>query len=103
MKTSAWSQTGYCRIVPWYFGLMRAEFEERRDTTDPDGVFGDTFQIRWVRSGRLPYEFDNSGPFGFLSTIATPAGDTKTYGARALWKGFITYFRGTAVPSQESS
>ena len=94
MKTSAWTRTGECRIVPWYFGLMRAEFEERRDTKDIYGVFGDTFQIRWVRAGRLPTKFDNPGPFGFLSTVATTPGDTRTFGDRALWRGFITYFKG---------
>jgi len=60
--------------------------------TDPDGIFGDTFQIRWARAGRLPYEFDNAGPFGFLSTVSTPIG-VKTYGDRSLWRVFITYFR----------
>lgn len=81
-----WKRTGACRIVPWYFGLMRAEFEERRETED-------MFQIRWVSAGRFPAEFDNAGPFGFLSTVATPAGDTPTYGARALWRYFVRYYK----------
>ena len=92
MKTSSWHRTGACRIVPWRFGLMRAEFEERRNITDPYGVTGDMYQLRWVRAGKLPHKFDNIGPFGFLSTIATLAGDTATYGDRALWRNFISYW-----------
>ena len=37
---------------------------------------------------------DITSPFGFWSTMATPVGDTRKYGDRALWKGFITYFKG---------
>lgn len=94
MVTGRWHRTGACRVVPWYFGLMRAEFEERRDTVDSCGIAGTTFQIRWVRAGRLPEQYDNSGPFGFLSTVATPPGDVEVFGDRALWRYFIAYFRG---------
>ncbi len=71
---------------------MRAEFEWRRDLIDQ---YDETsmYQIRWCAAGRLPLEYDNNGPFGFLSTMSTPQGDTKQYGDRALWRGFISYFR----------
>ena len=96
-KPTSWYRTGDCRIAPWWFGIMRAEFMERRDFPDPyggDDAGNGTFQTRWVGAGRLPYTFDNNySPFGFWSTMSTPVGDTKTYGDRALWRGFITYFR----------
>lgn len=93
MNVTNWYRTGDCRIVPWYFGIMRAEFMERRDFRwegDDEVV---SFQTRWVGAGRFPREFDVTSPFGFWSTLATPTGNTKTYGDRALWRGFITYFR----------
>lgn len=77
---------------------MRAEFMERRDLVDPDGVLEPMFQTRWVSAGRFPAELDVTSPFGFWSTMATPIGDTKTYGVRALWRGFITYFKGNSQP-----
>lgn len=95
-QPTSWYRTGDCRVVPWHFGLMRAEFMERRDFPDPlgpDDAGVGTYQIRWVAAGRLPEEFSDSGPFGFWSTMATQVGDTVKYGDRALWRGFITYFR----------
>lgn len=92
MKPTAWYRTGDCRIAPWWFGIMRAEFMERRDFADGSGEVT-SFQIRWVAAGRFPAEMDATSPFGFWSTMATPVGDTKGYGDRALWRGFITYFR----------
>jgi hypothetical protein len=95
MKHTAWYRTGDCRIVPWWFGIMRAEFMERRDFPGHFGTMEDgTFQTRWVSAGRFPAEMDVTSPFGFWSTMSTPVGDTKQYGDRALWRGFITYFRG---------
>lgn len=93
MKPTEWKRTGDCRVAPWWFGIMRAEFMERRDFIDPNGVFGTTFQTRWVGAGRFPAELDVTSPFGFWSTMSTPVGDTQHYGDRALWRGFITYFR----------
>ena len=86
-----WYRTGDVRIVPWWFGLMRAEFMERRDfkcsqTGDPM-----EYQIRWVSAGRLPMEFDGAGAFGFWSTLATPY-DDKRYGDRRIWHWFIRYW-----------
>lgn len=72
---------------------MRAEFMERRDFVDEDDE-AVSFQTRWVAAGRFPYELDQTSPFGFWSTMSTPVGDTKQYGDRALWRGFITYFKG---------
>jgi hypothetical protein len=97
MKPTPWKRTGDCRIAPWWFGIMRAEFMERRDFPGPagsDDAGGGTFQTRWIGAGRFPAELDVTSPFGFWSTMATPVGDTKRYGARALWRGFITYFKG---------
>lgn len=90
IRPTPWTPTGEARIVPWYFGLMRAEFCERRSFIDSDGVFGDTFQLRWVRAGRLPAEYDGPSAYGFWSTMATPR-DTG-YGMRAVWRQFISYF-----------
>ena len=88
-----WYRTEDCRIAPWYFGLMRAEFMERRDFRDEyDEVVA--FQTRWVGAGKFPWQMDITSPFGFWSTMSTPLGDTKAYGDRALWRGFISYFRG---------
>lgn len=94
IRPTPWKRTGDCRIVPWYLGLMRAEFCERRDFIDSEGIFGTTYQLRWVRAGRFPAEFDGPSASGFWSTLTTPIGDTKTYGDRSLWRAFITYFRG---------
>ena len=97
-KPTPWKRTGDCRIVPSYFGFMRAEFMERRDFPSPYDVDGSdscgTFQTRWVSAGRFPWEMDITSPFGFWSTMSTPVGDTRKYGDRALWRGFITYFKG---------
>jgi hypothetical protein len=91
-KPTEWGRTGDCRIVPWWFGLMRAEFMERRDFADEAGEVM-SFQTRWVSAGRFPWEMDITSPFGFWSTMSTPVGDTKKFGDRALWRGFITYFK----------
>ena len=93
MKPTPWKRTGDCRISPWWFGIMRAEFMERRDFSYDDGDVS-SFQTRWVGAGRFPWEMDITSPFGFWSTMSTPVGDTKKYGDRALWCGFITYFKG---------
>lgn len=94
-KPGPWYRTEHCRIAPWWFGTMRAEFEERRDFSwrggDDEVV---SFQTRWVGAGRFPWQMDITSPYGFWSTMATPVGDTKHYGDRALWRGFITYFKG---------
>ncbi len=74
---------------------------ERRDFPDPyggDDAGNGTFQTRWVSAGRFPWEMDITSPFGFWSTMATPVGDTKKFGDRALWRGFITYFKGNDDP-----
>ena len=59
-----------------------------------DDAGNGTFQTRWVGAGRFPAQMDVTSPFGFWSTMATPVGDTKKFGDRALWRGFITYFKG---------
>ncbi len=87
---TAWYRTGETRIVPWYFGLMRAEFIERRDFKDEDGEVV-SYQLRNVGTGRLPDEYGTwHSPFGFWSTMATP--DDARYGARAIWRKLIRYF-----------
>lgn len=86
-----WYKTGDARIVPWHFGLMRAEFMERRDFSSCGEIT--SFQTRWVSSGKFPWEMDITSPYGFWSTMSTPIGDTKKFGMRAMWRGFITYFK----------
>jgi hypothetical protein len=83
-----WYRTGECRIVPWWFGLMRAEFFERRDFKDETGEVME-YQLRTVRAGRLPARFDGPSAFGFWSTLASK---TANYGDRAIWRQFISYF-----------
>lgn len=94
---SPWYRTGQTRIVPWLFGLMRAEFCERRDLMEPIDHEVMEYQTRWVSTGRLPYVFDNNGPYGFYSTLSTPPGD-KRYGDRALWRRFISYWQEPTEP-----
>lgn len=89
-----WTRTGDCRIVPWWFGIMRAEFLERRNFYWPGDDEPTSFQTRWVSAGRFPAQMDVTSPYGFWSTMSTPIGDTVRYGDRALWRGFITYFKG---------
>lgn len=82
MKPTPWKRTGDCRIAPWWFGIMRAEFMERRDFRwegDDEIV---SFQTRWVGAGRFPAQMDITSPYG-----------SKGYGDRALWRGFLTYFK----------
>lgn len=83
-----WYRTGECRIVPWYFGLMRAEFFERRDYKDETGEVME-YELRTVGAGRLPPKFDGPSAFGFWSTLAS---GSSLYGERALWRQFITFF-----------
>jgi hypothetical protein len=100
-KPTAWKRTGDCRIAPWWFGIMRAEFMERRDFPGYNNDWENgTFQTRWVGAGRFPIDMDQTSPFGFWSTMSTPVGDTQTYGDRALWRGFITYFKGNTPIEQ---
>lgn len=88
MRTkTAWYRTGECRIVPWCFGLMRAEFLERRDFKDETGEVME-YQLRAVTAGRLPDKFDGPSAFGFWSTMAAEPGT----GNRSLWRNFISYF-----------
>ena len=91
MRTkSEWYRTGECRIVPSWFGFMRAEFFERRDFKDETGEVME-YQMRTVRAGPLPAQFDGPSAFGFWSTMSTPAQDER-YGDRSLWRQFISYF-----------
>jgi hypothetical protein len=91
-QPTEWYRTGEARIVPSWFGFMRAEVMERRDFPGYSGTMEDgSFQVRWVSAGRLPVEFDNAGPFGFWSTMATPP-DDPSYGDRSLWRNFISCF-----------
>jgi hypothetical protein len=84
-----WYRTGECRIVPWHFGLMRAEFFERRDFKDEDGEVME-YQLRTVSAGRLPPDMDGPSAFGFWSTLATPH-DTR-YGERGIWRKLVSFF-----------
>lgn len=90
MRTKTeWYRTGETRIVPWWFGLMRAEFMERRDFKDETGEVME-YQLRSVGAGRLPQNFDGPDAFGFWSTMATPP--DRKFGDRALWRRFISYW-----------
>ncbi len=89
-----WYRTGECRIVPWYFGLMRAEFLERRDFKDKQTGEVMEYQTRPVAAGKLPGKFDGPTAYGFWSTLSTPR--DPRYGDRALWRQFISYW--TKIP-----
>lgn len=55
---SKWYRTGEARIAPWFFGIMRAEVQMRRDHYSPDGLtIG--FNVKWVGAGRLPRNLAN--------------------------------------------
>lgn len=88
---SGWYLTGEARIVPSWFGFMRAELFERRDFRDArDGEIY-AYQIRARSAGRLPAEFDGSTAFGFWSTLSTP--HKAEFGMRAIFRKFIQMFR----------
>ncbi len=93
-----WYRTGECRIVPWWFGVMRAEFLERRDFKDESGEVME-YQMRAVGTGRLPDKFDGPSAFGFWSTLATP--EDRQYGDRALWRRFIRYW--SEIPPEKAA
>jgi hypothetical protein len=78
---------------------MRAEFMERRDFKDQDGEVME-FQLRAVRSGRLPAEFDGPSAFGFWSTMATPP--ERRYGDRAIWRRLIQFFNAPADAARDT-
>lgn len=86
-----WRRTGESRIVPSWFGFMRAEFMERRDFKDPATGEVMEYQVRFRSTGSLPWKFDGPGPFGFWSTLSTPT--DRRYGDRALWRRFISYWK----------
>lgn len=89
-KPTSWKDTGDYRIAPWLFGIMRAEkMQQRSMSADPESCF----QVRWVSAGALPPEYDGPSAFGFWSTMATPENSFKVFGARTIWKRFITYFQ----------
>lgn len=89
-KKGPWYRTGEVRIVPWYFGLMRAEFLERRDFSDPETGEVMEYQMRPVSTGPLPAEYDGPSAYGFWSTLATPR--DKRFGDRAIWRQLISYW-----------
>jgi hypothetical protein len=66
--SSKWYRTGNMRIVPWYFGLMRAEEEFTRDCYDPFGETNGT-QSCWKGVGKLPN--DRDGPNLYSTMAAT--------------------------------
>jgi hypothetical protein len=86
-----WYRTGESRIVPWYFGLLRAEFGWRRDFKEPESGEVMEYQLIFRAAGRFPREFDGTGAFGFWSTLATPTDDPK-FGERRFWRQFIWWF-----------
>lgn len=97
-KPTEWYRTGETRIVPWYFGLLRAEFIERRDFKDQDGEVT-SYQLRTVGTGPLPDEYGSYySPFGFWSTMSTP--DDARYGQRAIWRNLIKYFNKPKGPEE---
>lgn len=99
MRTkNKWYRTGACRIVPWYFGLMRAEFLERRDFKDETGEVM-AYQIRWVSAGRFPDKYDGPDAFGFWSTLASK--EDRKYGERTLWRRFINYWPELPPPDNQ--
>lgn len=92
-----WYRIGDMRIVPWCFGLMRAEFLEQRDYSEKEPNENGKHEVmehglRWVSAGRLPPQYDGPGAFGFWSTMATPVDDPK-YGDRRFWRRFIQYWK----------
>lgn len=89
-RKTEWYRTGEARIVPSWFGFLRAEFFERRDFIDPDSGEIMEYQLRTRSAGRLPAEYDGPGAFGFWSTLATP-NDAK-YGYRAIYNKFVKMF-----------
>ena len=98
MKNANWYQTGEARIVPWYFGLMRAELRWQRDYSDADGEVM-PYSVQWRPAGRLPFKYDNIGPFGFWSTMSAQP----MHGERFIWKRFISYWNKPAPPADEGT
>lgn len=64
---SHWYKTGETRIAPWYFGIMRAEVQMRRDHYDLDGL-NSGFNTKWVGAGRLPDNLANESYYSMLAT-----------------------------------
>ena len=90
---SEWYKTGEVRIVPWYFGLMRAEFMERRDfsvgqkgTEDYEVV---SYQLRAVGTGRLPQHYE--AMTGFWSMMSSTS--YTRHGDASIWRNLVRFFR----------
>lgn len=89
IRWSKWYRTGESRIVPWYFGLMRAEFFWRRDGYDHSGELV-LFQLTTRGTGRLPTDMDGPYAGGFWSTLATPV--KAKYGWRGIFRRLCFFF-----------
>lgn len=85
-----WYMTGEARIVPSWFGFMRAEVFWRRDFIDPDTGEVVEYQLKTKSAGPLPPEYDGADAFGFWSTLSTPP-DAR-HGMRAIFRRFIQVF-----------
>lgn len=91
---SKWYKTGYTRIAPWYFGIMRAEVQMRQDTYDADGI-NSLFQLKWVGAGRLPRNLANESYYSMLA--ATEKHNPFLY----FWKTLVMSFKheGDPIPT----
>ena len=86
-----WYLTGESRIVPSWFGFMRAEVFWRRDFKDSQTGEVTSYQLKAKSAGSLPPEYDGAGPFGFWSTLATPS-DAR-HGMRAVFRKLVQMFK----------
>lgn len=82
MVAGPWYKTGEYRTVPWRWGLMRAEQQERRDYRwkGDDEVTG--YNLRWVAYVPTRQEAENLN-YGFYSLMA----------ADSVLRRFITWWR----------
>jgi hypothetical protein len=82
-----WYMTGESRIVPSWFGFLRAEIIWRKDFKDPETGEVMEYQLRPRSAGPLPGAFDGPGAFGFWSTMASRSG------LRAVFRNLIRFYK----------
>jgi hypothetical protein len=87
---SAWYRTGELRIVPSWFGFMRAEEQWRKDCYSPDGL-NSMFTTKWKSVGQIPQEINNN-IYSYLS--GAYKGESQF---RRKWRSFIFFFGGMGI------
>lgn len=87
---SPYYRTGDIRIVPWYFGLMQAQEQWRKDSYNQYNGICSGFTTKWKSVGKLPYEVENN----FYAYLQPYEGESPF---NRKWRLFITFLKDLGV------